>query len=90
MARMTNAILFGVLRSLNKATNSPVNMPNQIGCFHFCQAYGGWQLHRTVHVNGGITAITSGFISKGEMYKTISNMLIGIELAKATNQVRKD
>jgi len=84
MARMTNAGLFGILRSLNRATNSPVNLPKEIGCFHFFQAYGGWQLHRTVNVNGGIRAITGGFMSKGEMYNTINNMLIGIELANAT------
>lgn len=86
MARITNAVLFTVLRSLNRATNSPVNSPNEIGCFHFCQAYGGWQLHRTVNTSGGIRAITGGFVSKGEMYNTISNMLTGIELAKATQK----
>jgi len=52
------------------------NKYNVHGSLYLNGAYGGWQVAQCSN-GGGITSITSGFVSKREMYEAINNMIKG-------------
>ena len=68
---------------INMASGSPAKPWNEtganIGNYHLSAAYGGWQLQRMTNIHGGIHAITSGYVSKREMYIHLKSFLNGIE-----------
>ena len=46
------------------------------------QAYGGFQLQQRVNPAGGVQSISSGYISKREMYTYLQAVLTGINLSR--------
>jgi len=52
---------------------------NTIGSYHLGGAYGGWKLERVVSSGGGIESITSGYVSKKELFHELHAFLRGME-----------
>lgn len=72
---------------INEATNSPKTYGQKdsegkfctnIGHYHLDRAYGGNKLVRTDNESGGIREITSGFVSKKELYNLLQAFLKGV------------
>ena len=82
--RITQANLEGVVKRLNKLTDSPETpykrvgdkLIAQSGCFLLDGAYGGWKLARICNEGGGQDTISEGgFVSKRELYCQIHAMI---------------
>jgi len=91
MERVTQAQLESLVLRLNKLTkNNPTpwtqdkqgNLKANIGNYHLDAAYSGWTLAQMHNEGGGIShPISSGFVSKREIYNLISAYIKGIEAA---------
>jgi hypothetical protein len=53
-----------------------------IGEYLLQQAYGGFQLQQRMNDSGGVRSISSGYISKREMYTYLQAVLTGINLSR--------
>ena len=60
---------------LNQANGFDKPKWNTIGSYHLSGAYGGWQLQQIMNKGGGVKAITSGFVTKREMYGNLNAIL---------------
>lgn len=82
--RYTMADLNGAVRGLNLMagftadeaeaplyTRDGANNRAMVGRYTLQGAYGGWQLQQIVNEGGGVRAITSGYLSKREVYNLI-------------------
>ena len=82
--RYTRADLDGAVRGLNLMagftaeeadaplyTRDGANNRAMVGRYTLQVAYGGWQLQQIVNEGGGVRAITSGYLSKREVYNLI-------------------
>lgn len=52
-------------------TRDGANNRAMVGRYTLAGAYGGWQLQQIVNEGGGVRAITSGYLSKREVYNLI-------------------
>ena len=92
MERITKDDLERRVAYLNRITGSPAESYTRdddgkyranIGNYHLCGDYGGWQLHRMQTDGGGITDVLGGgYQSKRELYNRLNAFIQGIELAK--------
>lgn len=90
--RITQRDLDAVIKRLNNLTHSPLEPYSKsitgkftanIGCYHLDQAYGGNKLVRMQNASGGISDVLStGFVSKRELYNHIQSFIRGIEAKK--------
>ena len=82
--RYTRADLDGAVRGLNilagftpEEADAPLytrdgaNHRAMVGRYTLQGAYGGWQLQQIINEGGGVRAITSGYLSKREVYNLI-------------------
>lgn len=78
---ITNKDLEGLVKTINEITNSPTEgyKPNQ---YMLDGAYGGWKLVRKCADNTGIHEITSGYVSKRDLYNRLQAILIGLRMSK--------
>ena len=90
MYRITESDLEGLVRDINKLTNSPQEPyswgenkqlhPNG-NCYHLSATYGGVSLHRMC--NDGATAIrdvfSCGHVPKRDLYNRMRSFLVGLE-----------
>ena len=85
--RITERDLNGVCKTLNKVTGNPETPFTRdeagkhsanIGNYHIDSAYGGYKLVQMVNTGGGIRTITSGYITKRELYYQIHSYMDGI------------
>jgi hypothetical protein len=51
-----------------------------VGTYLISQAYGGCQLQQLVNEGGGVREITSGYVSKKELFNQLQMFLAGIEV----------
>ena len=93
MDRITNSDLEGLVRVINKLTNSPQDpyywdenkklRPNG-NCYHLSGAYGGVSLHRMC--NDGSTGIhdvfSCGHQPKRDLYNRMRSFIVGLEVDK--------
>ena len=56
---------------------------NIVGSYVLEGAYSGWKLARIENVHGGQSDITSGYISKRELYNQMHAFIRGLETTKA-------
>jgi hypothetical protein len=86
--QITKANLEGVIKYLNKLTNSPAEpwtkteegFKANIGNYHLDGAYGGWELERMCSESGGVSdVLRTGHVSKRELYYAIHHFISGIE-----------
>lgn len=68
--------------SLNRLNSTLGTTTPLIGEFLLQQAYGGFQLQQRVNAAGGVQSISSGYISKREMYTYLQAVLTGINLSR--------
>lgn len=87
--RITEKHLHGLIARLNDETGNPdtYRMPNcgpiNVGNYHIDWAYGGCQLVQTSNTSGGVrNVLSSGFVTKRELYDLICAYLKGIEAGK--------
>lgn len=88
MERITEKQLQSLIDHLNKITNSPATpyakdetgkYTAQVGNYHLDCAYGGYNLARMCSAGGGIShPITSGYMTKRELYNLIHAYIRGI------------
>lgn len=82
--RYTKADLDGAVRGLNLMagfsaeeadaplyTRDGANHRAMVGRYTLQGAYGGWQVQQIINEGGGVRAITSGYLSKREVYNLI-------------------
>jgi hypothetical protein len=84
--------LRGVVRVINTRTNSPQEPHGQdadgkykgnAGCYHLDGAYGGWKLLRICDDGHGCTeALSTGYVSKRELWEAMRAFLDGLEAAE--------
>jgi hypothetical protein len=87
MNRITEKNLLNLVEHLNRITDSPLEsyakdskgkMKSNIGNYHLDWAYGGVCLRRMHNESGGVsTPISSGYVSKRELYYLIHAYLNG-------------
>lgn len=89
-SRITDKDLNSVVQRLNRITNNPATYMDEnrnilIGHFHIDCAYGGNQLVQTTNTSGGVrNVLSSGFVSKRELYTLIQSYISGIYYSKET------
>jgi hypothetical protein len=92
--RVTEKQLQSIVDRINDITGSPTEtyvkdssgkFTAQIGNYHLSGAYGGWQLQRIVSEGGGVSTITSGFVSKRELAELMWSYIRGLEDSKERN-----
>ena len=89
--RVTKKQLESIVERINAITGSPKESYSKDskgkykanpGNFHLSGAYGGWQLQRICNDGGGVTTITSGFVSKSELAQLMYAYIDGLEFKK--------
>ena len=87
--QITKANLEAVVARINQISDSPAEpygkdengrFKANIGCYHLAGAYGGWQLQRICNSGGAVNEITSGYVSKRELYNQLFVFIAGLEV----------
>lgn len=92
MERITLKNLENAIATLNRVTGSPLQpylrdddykLVANVGNFHLSEAYGGYQLHRMVNKQGGITnVLRHGYVSKPVLFDLVHAYRMGFETAQ--------
>lgn len=80
--RVTEKELYAAVERLNEVAGTPTD-PSARGSFYLQGAYGGWQLQRNRPDGRGCESITSGYVSKRELYDLIAAYRNGYAHAQA-------
>ena len=89
MDRIKRSHLDGLIRAINRKTNSPESSYTRtkdgkftanIGNYHLSGAYGGVSLHRISNPGGGVEDVFScGHVPKRDLYNRLRAFLEGLE-----------
>lgn len=89
--QITMRHLDGIVARINHITGSPATtytktadgkyIPN-VGNYHIDSGYGGYQLVRMGNEHGGTSRVTSGYVSKRELYHLMHAYADGYEAAQ--------
>jgi hypothetical protein len=80
MERITLKDLEIRVARLNKLANIENPSWNKIGSYLLDGAYGGYELQKVVNTSGGVTCrISSGHVSKKELYSMLNSFIAGLE-----------
>jgi len=97
--RYTRADLDGAVRGLNLMagftaeeadaplyTREGAEYRAMVGRYTLQGAYGGWQVQQVINEGGGVRAITSGYLSKREVYNLIHAYREGMAAARVDDR----
>lgn len=91
--RITKNELETLAKRINRAAGENVEAVSRdddgefhwnIGTYFIDSAYGGVKLQRVTSDGGGVTSISSGYVTKRELYKFMHAFLSGLEAKKGT------
>jgi hypothetical protein len=92
MNSITMANLRAVVARINRTAGTPEAEYTKgedgicranVGNYHLDGAYGGYKLCQMVNDGGGVRDVTSGYVSKRELYNLMQAFLSGIESARS-------
>lgn len=74
--------LDAIISEINRLNGQPTEMTGHHipGQFIRSSAYGGHKLERVTTVGGGVTSITTGYVSKRELYNQLQAILTGLRM----------
>jgi len=79
MTRITERDLNATLARINRATGNPETVTGYTpGQYIISSAYGGHKLEQVCTTGGGVTSISSGYVSKRELYQFMQAFLAGL------------
>jgi hypothetical protein len=77
MSRITTAMLESLLDAINKKAGFDKPKYSEVGSYTLDWAYGGVKLEKFCNTGGGVVSITSGFVSKSELYYQMQAYISG-------------
>lgn len=82
MNKIVMSDLNNLVTRINRATNHPEEQTGHYipGQYILSGAYGGHKLEQVCTTGGGVSSITSGYVSKRELYSQMQAILTGLQM----------